>query len=91
MGSIAVNRTLTALNLSDNKLSAEAGGAIASALQRSDSLQVLVIGSNALGDSGVAAICRGLRTLFDSDRRQCVALCVTVLLPLSWPHCACTL
>lgn len=78
MGSIGVNKFLTALNLENNGLSAEAGGAIASALQRSSALQVLCLGSNYLGDAGLVAIARGLKSAFESPRSMCVrcVLCV---------------
>jgi hypothetical protein len=82
MGSIAVNRSLTALNLEGNGLTAEAAGAIASALQRSVSLQVLAVGNNSLGDAGVIAICRGLEAAYatTSSTRPYVAEFVCLLL-----------
>lgn len=70
MGCIAVNRSLTALNLESCGLTSEAGGALSSALQRADALQVLVVGSNNLGDAGVIAICKGLQLAMESERRS---------------------
>lgn len=90
LGAIAVNKSLTALSLEGNALPAEAGGAIASALQRTSALTVLCVGSNHLGDAGIIAICRGIRTATESQPKRyvsvlecrCVWVCLTVLAPV---------
>ena len=78
MGAIGVNRTLTAVNLESNGLTAEAAGAISSALLRSSSLRVLCIGSNYLGDAGIVALCRGICGDRDDGGSRCAGCASSV-------------